>query len=259
MVASVYRQAASWTSRRGGNGYMGLSMGSKFHRGDGFNHMLDWVNAESGFSFLRIGLSDTLNRFNETGPNARAKARQTGDAWLAENERFLSRLAIPFELIRWDHWEENDPQRIARNRAHYRDAFENDASFRRAILEDIERFSQRRLGRSADALTAQSFRDYLIEEAAVYEEIYRNYPNTTIYPGAQLKFAEVLRKGTLSETFPHSRFERLRVPKALPRTSLHWPKSPDKFSVAVRDGYLANLPRSSFACVVFAKRHQPRC
>jgi hypothetical protein len=220
MVARVYRQAASWDARKGGNGYMGISLGSGLHRGSGLCHMLDWVNAESGFSFMRIGLSDTLNRFNERGPDAREKAKQAGDLWLAENERLLARLKIPFELIRWDHWESTDPDQIERNRLHYSRAFETDPAFRSAILEDVERFSQRRYGRSADAAGMQSLRDYLIEEAAVYEEIYRHYPNTTIYPGAQLKFAECLRSGTLSETFPLTRFERLRVPD---ETRVHAP------------------------------------
>lgn len=216
MVASIYKQAASWPARKGGNGYMGISLGSGLHRGAGLCHMLDWVNAQSGFSFLRIGLSDTLNRFNESGSDAHEKARRSGDAWLAENERFLARLKIPFELIRWDHWENSFPDRVARNRDHYRGAFDSDPAFRNAILEDIERFSQRRFGRSADPATMHSLLDYLIEEAAVYEEIYRDYPNTTIYPGAQLKFAEYLRFGQLSETFPLSRFERLRVPSETP-------------------------------------------
>lgn len=212
MVAKVYRQAASWPSRKGGNGYMGISLGSGLHRSSGLCHMLDWVNTESGFSFLRIGLSDTLNRFNESGSDACEKARRAGDSWLAENEPLLARLEIPFELIRWDHWESTYPDRVERNRSHYRSAFDADPAFRAAVLEDIERFSQRRYGRSADPSTMRSLRDYLIEEAAVYEEIYRDYPNTTIYPGAQLKFAECLRTGHLSETFPPTHFERLRVP-----------------------------------------------
>lgn len=212
MVAQIYRKAASWQQRRGGNGYMGISIGSRNHTGAGLCHMIDWINAESGFSFLRIGLSDTLNRFNEVGHNAHRKARRAGDVWLAENRPYLSRLRVPHELFRWDHWESTYPEAVERNRRRYAQAFQTVPAFHDAVIADMESFSRRRYGAPLDLAAMQPLHDYLIEEMAVYEEIYRGYPNTTIYPGNQLKVAEYLRSGHLSETFPHSRFERLYIP-----------------------------------------------
>lgn len=212
MVAKIYKQASSWPFRRGGNGYMGISLGSHLHSGRGLRHMIDWINTESGFSFLRIGLSDTLDRFNETGSDAREKAKRAGDAWLAENGRLLARLAIPHELIRWDHWESTHPEAVERNRQRYADAFHTVPTFREAMLADMDHFSRRRYCRPLALSDMQPFHDYLIEEVAVYEEIYRDFPNTTIYPGRQLKVAEYLRTGSLSETYPLTRFERLYIP-----------------------------------------------
>jgi hypothetical protein len=212
MVAQVYRKAASWPQRKGGNGYMGISIGSRNHSGASLCHMIDWINAESGFSFLRIGLSDTLNRFNEAGHDARGKARKAGDAWLADNRPYLSRLRVPHELFRWDHWESTYPEAVERNRRRYARAFHKVPAFRDAMMADMESFSRRRYGAPLDLAAMQPLHDYLIEEMAVYEEIYRGYPNTTIYPGAELKVAAYLRSSHLSETFPHSKFERLYIP-----------------------------------------------
>lgn len=216
MVARIYRQAASWRQRSGGNGYMGISLGSRSHSGAGLGHIIDWVNEQSGFTFLRIGLSDTLNRFNETGCDAREMSLRAGDAWLAVNGAHLDRLRVPHELFRWDHWERTYPEAVERNRRRYAEAFGNSPEFRAAMLADMERFAHRRYGRPLGASDMPRLRDYLIEELAVYEEIYRGYPNTTIYPGNELKTAAFLRSGTLSETFPHTRFERLYVPVDAP-------------------------------------------
>lgn len=222
MVARIYRQAASWPQRKGGNGYMGISLYSRSHTGYGLSHMIDWINAESGFSFLRIGLSDTLNRFNETGPDPRARAREAGDAWLMANRETLDRLRVAHELIRWDHWEKIRPDAVERNRRYYADAFQTVPAFRQAMLADMDNFSRRRHGRPLDPSSMQPFHDYLIEELAVYEEIYRGFPNTTIYPANQLKVVEFLRSGNLSQTFPLSRFERLYIPveKPMPAPAL---------------------------------------
>lgn len=204
MVARIYRKAASWPDRSGGNGYMGISMGSHRHTGKSLDDIIDWINEDSRFSFLRIGVSDTLNRFNV----GRQEALNQGDQWLNEQASSLKRLEIPHEIYRWDHWEAQNPQRVEENRAMYRHALNTDPAFCRAIMGDVSGFKQRRGDTGPDV---SPYIDYLIEELAVYEEIYRDFPNTTIYPGNQLKVAEYLREGNVSQTFKNSSFERLYV------------------------------------------------
>lgn len=223
MGARIYRQASTWAQRRGGHGYMGISLHSRAHTGAGLWYMLDWVNRESAFDRLRIGLSDTLNRFNYMGDEAlteeqaRAKALSIGDQWLVKNAPSLSCLTIPYEIIRWDHWQTTNPDVIAKNRRTYMNAFRANPAFREAMLQDMDNFMRRRYKKTlseTDFYATGPLVNYLIEELAVYEEIYRDYPNTTIYPGKQLNVVTVLRSGALglSETFPDTRFERLYLP-----------------------------------------------
>lgn len=223
MVARIYRQSSTWPQRSGGNGYMGISMHSRSHTGEGLRHMIEWINEKSCFGFIRIGVSDTLNRFNYmvdeklNEEQAHKKALAIGDAWLDMNSGILASLTLPHEIIRWDHWEKTYPANVSRNRRTYLEAFRTIPEFRMAMLQDIENFTLRSYGTTpnkTDFETTKKCVNYLIEELAVYEEIYRNYPNTTIYPAKQLHVIELLRSGFmgLSETFPLSRFERLYIP-----------------------------------------------
>lgn len=221
--ARAYNNPTGWPSRAGGSGYMGISIGSRNHTGGCLLQTVNWVNDISGFNKIRIGLSDTLNRFTImtdkvlSEGEARQECIAQGDVWLKDNRSVIERLKIPHEIIRWDYWESTRPDAVVKNRQCYKRAFFENPVFREAVLTDMDNFSMRRYGiplSKIDMSTGQKFLDYLIEELAVYEEIYRDYPNTTIYPGKQLECARVLREGLLpglSETFQHTKFERLRV------------------------------------------------
>ena len=148
---------------------------------------------------------------------ARQECLAQGDVWLKDNRLIIEGLKIPHEIIRWDYWQTVRPDAVVKNRQTFKKSFFENSVFREAVLADMDNFSMRRYGvplSKTDMTTGQKYLDYLIEELAVYEEIYRDYPNTTIYPGKQLECVRVLREGLvtgLSETFQHTKFERLRV------------------------------------------------
>jgi tRNA-dependent cyclodipeptide synthase len=224
MTAKIYYKASTWSQRSGGRGYMGISLYSRAHTGTGLAHMIEWLNEESGFDFLRIGISDTLNRFGYMADQgmpelqARAQCLSDGDKWLDNNRQILDRLSIPHEIIRWDHWQTRSPEKINLNRAHYMKAFRTHPAFREELLKDIDNFVRRKYNVTLPQIDFEKSKlclDYLIEELAVYEEIFRNFSCTTIYPAKQLNVLTLLRSGQtdLSETLPLSpQFERLYLP-----------------------------------------------
>jgi tRNA-dependent cyclodipeptide synthase len=209
MGARIYRQASTWAQRRGGHGYMGISLHSRAHTGAGLRHMLEWVNRESTFDRLRIGLSDTLNRFNYMGDEAlteeqaRAKALSIGDQWLAENGPSLSCLTIPYEIIRWDHWQTTNPDVIAKNRRTYMNAFRANPAFREAMLQDMDNFMRRRYKKTpseTDFYATGPLVNYLIEELAV---------GCSVWAGAPLVVSVVVAARAATVPVKSSRLSRV--------------------------------------------------
>ena len=98
----------AWQSLIGDTGYMGISLHSSNHRGQGLEAMVNWAN-EQNFKRFRIGLSDTLNRFNYAQTDnislqqAFSVAALAGDKWLEQNQDTLNKLSIPFDIVRWSH------------------------------------------------------------------------------------------------------------------------------------------------------------
>lgn len=190
---------AKWQSMVGGNGYMGISLHSRNHQGDGLSAMVDWMNCQSKFSHVRIGLSDTLNRFNYARDNsvslkaAYMAVAQKGDEWLSENSRILGGLNMPQTLVRWSHWLENHTAEVERNRALFGQAYEENSGFRASVDADIYAFLAR-TNSGHDPEKINTSRRYLIEELAVYSVILREHPATTVYPGKQLNCFAFMRE-----------------------------------------------------------------
>lgn len=189
---------SKWQPLTGGKGYMGVSLDSTNHRGEGLSAMVDWVNAHGQFDQVLIGLSDTLNRHNyarDRGLSLRDAydlASRNGDNWLKMNRATLSRLNMPFDIKRWSYWQKEHTQIINENRSQFLNAYENDPAFCASLDADIAAFLKRK-SPAPDAKTIASCRNYLIEELAVYSVILAAYPATVIYPGKQLNCFAYLR------------------------------------------------------------------
>lgn len=189
---------AKWQSLVGGNGYMGISLHSRNHEGEGLAAMVEWMNMRGQFEHVRVGLSDTLNRFNYAHSHrvslteAYKAVAQSGDAWLAENSKILDGLAMPHDLRRWSHWLENYRQEIEQNKTLFEHAYDEDAGLRSSIDADISAFLTR-THKLHDIEQLEASRRYLIEELAVYSAILRVNPATTVYPGKQLNCFAYMR------------------------------------------------------------------
>lgn len=189
---------STWQPLTGGKGYVGISLDSTNHRGDGLSAMVDWVNAHGQFDQILIGLSDTLNRHNYARDRdlslreAYDLASRKGDDWLDTNRATLSGFNMPFDVKRWSHWQQKHAQAVRENRGQFLNAYENDPAFCASLDADIAAFLKRKSS-APDAKAIASCRDYLIEELAVYSVILAEYPATVIYPGKQLNCFAYLR------------------------------------------------------------------
>jgi len=185
--------------------------------GESFKSLIDWVNA-ANFDRLRIGISDALNSHNHSmngSLNAKEDAVKEGDAWLAEHEKYLQKLTVPYEIYRWSDWYKHSFTQIEANKIKYEIAFRKNSIFREALLNDMDSFFSRKGMRLADMPfdVGQHSLNYLIEELAVYEEIFKDYPCTVIYPGKQLKCFECIRNGQieLSDSIHKTSYLRLNI------------------------------------------------
>lgn len=182
-----------------GKGYMGISLHSRNHTGLSFASIVDWLNKNTTFEEIRIGLSDTLNRHNYMSDGlseqqAIKKSLDKGNEWLEENNASIQRLDVPYHIIRWSHWLEHRPATIFKNIQKYQKAYKDISEFKQAIDKDIESFQTR--GSAMDrTFDSQASYRYLIEELAVYEEIFENYGCDVFYPGKQLACFDVIRSG----------------------------------------------------------------
>lgn len=196
---------------------MGISMCSRNHTGGSLNAIVSWLNT-ANFSQIRIGISDTLNRHNHImngHSDAWKMAREEGDLWLKNNIKTIERLTIPYQIFRWDDWIKKSPEAVAINKAKYRQAFYSDQIMRDALLTDMDAFYSRKgslLSQTSFETAAHSL-NYLVEELAVYDEIFKDYPCTVIYPGKQLKCFEAIRehKTTLSDAIAKTSYLRLNL------------------------------------------------
>jgi hypothetical protein len=219
MKAKPYGTKTNWYPLISGQAWMGISMCSRNHTGESLEAIVSWLNT-ADYTNIRIGISDTLNKHNHIMSGdayAWEKARREGDLWLDQNLQTLKKLTIPYQIFRWDDWISNSPEKVNQNQIKYRNAFYKDPVLRDALLTDIDGFFSRKGSTLADTpfeIAAHSL-NYLIEELAVYEVIFSNYPCTVIYPGKQLKCFEVIRnnKTSLSDSITRTSFLRLNLYK----------------------------------------------
>ncbi len=198
-IAKAAGAKKAWQSLIRDTGYMGISLHSRNHQGEGLDSMVDWAN-QQGFKRFRIGLSDTLNRFNYAQEHnvplqeAFAMVALTGDKWLEQNRPILDNLTMPYDVVRWSHWLTNHAPEVEENRQIFNCALETDSEFLQSVMADVHAFSLRKNGHpETDTAKINISIKYLIEELAVYSVILRELPATTIYPGKQLNCFAYLR------------------------------------------------------------------
>lgn len=195
-----------WQSHIRGNGYMGISLHSHNHQGEGLKAMIQWINEQTDFDFVRIGLSDTLNRHNYVMEEnihlhqAHEKSKKMGQKWLDENKSILERLTVPFEIIRWDYWLIQHADQVIFNKKTFYDTYFNNLYFNSAVKEDLSNYFMRHGKTSLSSVDSKKLSlslEYLMEELAVYSILFTEYPSTAIYPGKSLKCFEIIRQSNI--------------------------------------------------------------
>jgi hypothetical protein len=188
-----------------GTCYFGNSLFSKAHDGPSLEAIVHWVNSETQFDKIVVGLSDTLNRhtlqneYSLTPLEAHEKCRALGDQWIARNIKTLHKLNKPFRFIRWDDWFANGIQDISFYNMFYTNLYNQDVILNSALNKDIFSFFKRRYNKSPLELPTyfiENSQKYLLEELAVYSRIFKEIGEcSVIYPAKQLNMLKVIRNG----------------------------------------------------------------
>jgi hypothetical protein len=152
---------------------MPISVGQAIHEGEKFAAVIKLIN--SSFKHCTILVDDSVQRHtigimnNSTPEELHRLAVLEGDRWLARNKDAYNKLTIPFEIMRWDDWYNNEnfvnTNLLVKNEYHSNKLFYN------AINANIDDFLTRYLSRfsSAEINHDRAFKlcfDYLIEECA---------------------------------------------------------------------------------------------
>jgi tRNA-dependent cyclodipeptide synthase len=178
---------------------LGISLGNSNEQGQKLQSIISWLNKR--FNHVTIDFSDTLYRWNECTPdgrlypNAEELAHARGNRWLAENQSTFDELAIPHELIRWDHWR-NHPQ-FNMYLDSFRNLYADDSRFQNAVETDIEKFLKRRrkAGLEINSTLSNNCREFILEETAAHTILFRDRPYAIqVYPGDPLNTEDVLRR-----------------------------------------------------------------
>jgi len=173
-------QPNNW--RRYPVGRLDISVGKEKHEGEKFAAAVLW--AEQKFSHVIISVADTLQRFNYMAEGLDKEAAynlsyKMGTDWIMRNRKYLEGKTI----IRWDE-RLNHPlykQYIKRTKQ----TINHCKNLRDSIkLEALDYTS-----RIGSELTSERMQ-YLIEEIAVFDMLFKIEPAADVYPGSILPFWE---------------------------------------------------------------------
>lgn len=188
-----------------GQCYLGNSLFSSAHSGQFLESMIEWINNDTDFDYVLVGLSDTLNRYSVQNENNISTADaynvclKKGDEWVENNEHIIKKLNKPFKFVRWDYWFTKHAEEINLYKQFYGNLYNSDPVMRAHLHSDINAFCKRRYGTSILHLSPQQMQlnqNYLIEELAVYSAIFKDIGSCTmVYPANQLKIIKAVRTG----------------------------------------------------------------
>lgn len=174
-----------------------ISVGQPYHESAELAATIRW--ALSNFQRVQICVNDTLQRhnFEFEGLNqedAYAKSEATGREWVERNAELIRSPRI--EIIRWEQWR-REPE-YQSNLERIKDLYDRSDDFQEAIRQEIDNFWERRKKNySSDEETYNRFarhsKEYLLEECAVFLQMFARdqaadiYPGSTLLPCSQLK------------------------------------------------------------------------
>lgn len=163
-------------------GRLDISVGMPYHEGPKLEAAIGW--ASQRFSHIIISLADTLQRHNYMAEGMDADAAynhsfRLGTEWLERNRATLEGATI----IRWDQRLRHPlyGQFVSRTMGHLHTM----PAFRESLEEEANGYAARK-----GLQVTQHRVDYLIEEIAVFDMLFRTEPAADVYPGSILPFWE---------------------------------------------------------------------
>jgi hypothetical protein len=150
-----------------------ISVGSQAHEGEKFRATIKMVNKY--FQKCIIVMGDTLQRHtmasnfvDKTADDLRNLSEHLGDEWLGRNfEAIKDELKIPYEIVRWDHWLNDD--KFPGHLEIVKNLYTTNQEFKSSVDETIEEFMKRYKSRNPNLneqkIIANSL-NYLLEECA---------------------------------------------------------------------------------------------
>ncbi|MEU8309838.1 tRNA-dependent cyclodipeptide synthase [Actinomadura sp. NPDC048955] len=191
-LARVYQARARGTYwRTQAHCRLPISVGQAYHEADKLDATIDWVNRHAGQPFQRctVVVADTLHRHNHRGADARGRAREAGDSWLARNRHLLAGLVIPYRIVRWDALLQHSS--FPALHAQIQHLAEAGGDFAKALRRATDAWLARQ--HNPPGPDEQMFvRRYLLEEIAAIAVMEQIGPAALCYPGG-IKLFETAR------------------------------------------------------------------
>ena len=169
-----------------------MSVGMPYHEGDKLAATLDWCRHR--FRHVIVCVNDTLQRFNHQfdGMDPRQaydKSLADGDSWIERNGAAVAALPSA-EVHRWDDWK-TWPD-FAVSMARTQNLARTNPEFQEALSRNIMDFWQRRQKKTGFT-EAHRFAEfsrlseaYLIEETAIFSQMFKAARAVDVYPGSVL-------------------------------------------------------------------------
>lgn len=150
-----------------------ISVGQNVHEGNIFLSTIKLI--DSAFRECTILIDDSIQRHtlaidDDAPPEILyKKSIKNGDEWIERNEKYYSKLTIPYHIIRWDYWLKHPEYPEQRFKVNH--LYETDACIKEAFHAAIRKFLTRYQARTqhSEFNYERAFHlclDYLQEECA---------------------------------------------------------------------------------------------
>jgi len=189
-----------------------ISVGQEAHEGRHFEKTIELLN--SSFAESCVLLGDSIQRYTMSLASTQHLpdyyyqiSIKEGDAWLLRNGASLSKLKIPYSIIRWDYWLSHPD--FPKMKELLEIALDQDADYHDAFTKTVnvylERYQKQR--HPVENLNLQRSEsicfNYLLEECAIFCLWPELSCEFEIYPNAHNLAIQATKQKFLTQSFPN--------------------------------------------------------
>ncbi|BDD07776.1 hypothetical protein FUAX_02080 [Fulvitalea axinellae] len=120
--------------------------------------------------------------------------------WLDSNLKIVETLNVPYKLVHWDHWLEQEE--FSETLREYKLLYDSNNLFQSSLTEDLNRFVNKYYNLYSNYVSKEAFVNncvnLLLEEFSVWSIIGRTGSYIKIYPAKSLKTANILSEGKIT-------------------------------------------------------------